>query len=398
MGEVPPNRHDPEQVLVFDEVEFDRRETCAVLAQQFPFAKLISTSTLDETRRATAAQDFDLVVLPDSALGGNPLRLIQELKLKEQEPGVLVLTRNYHPKAVADIYAAGAHRCVVRGEGWNSEVAPAVRHLLRHRRLEEENRALLAKLTEANLLLEERNKRLNEFSATLAHDIRGPLGGIAMKLEYMLDLYEKNLDKRCAELLKRALKASERLTGVVQGMYEFARLGAKATKMDMLPLGTLVEEVIGDLNVGAAIDVHIAIGELPSIFGNDTLLRRVFINLITNAIKYNSKSTREVHIYQRGIFKRSIGAFAEIIVEDNGRGIPQEEVRDLFTMFSRGSSSEGDTEGSGIGLAVVQRIVELHFGSVSVESEVGKGTKFVITLPMESIDLSDHEATVAQLG
>jgi signal transduction histidine kinase len=278
---------------------------------------------------------------------------------------------------------------VVLNERWREEIQPSVRHLLRLRRLEEENRTLLSKLTEANALLEERNKRLNEFSATLAHDIRGPLGGISMKLEYTLDHYAAKLEPRCVDLLQRTLKASERLNGIVQGMYDFARLGAKATIMAPIPLATFLDEVAADLNVDTTKDVRLTIGEMPTVYGTDALLRRVFINLIANAIKYSNKPCCEISVYQTGMHQRSIAAFAEIVIEDNGPGIPQDEIRDLFSMFSRGTTSHGDTEGVGIGLAVVQRIIELHYGKIRVESEVGKGTKFIMQLPVEKIELGD---------
>jgi two-component system, sensor histidine kinase and response regulator len=207
-----------------------------------------------------------------------------------------------------------------------------------------------------------------------------------MKLEYLLDSYEQKIDQRFAELLKRAFHSTERLTSIVQGMYDFARLGAKAASMAEVPLGTLVEEVVGDLHFDDTLDIKIGMGDLPTVWGNAMLLRRVFMNLITNAIKYNDKKDIIVNIGIRSISEKSIARFAEIFVEDNGPGIPKNEIKDIFSMFSRGSTSKGDKEGVGVGLAVVQRIVELHFGKISVETEVGKGTKFVMLLPLEKID------------
>jgi signal transduction histidine kinase len=153
-----------------------------------------------------------------------------------------------------------------------------VRHLLRIRRLEQENSNLLAKLTEANLMLEEKNRRLDDFSATVAHDIRGPLGGISMKLEYILDQYGNTFEPRVVQLLDRGLQATTRLTHVVQAMYDFAKLGSKAAKMCQVNLKKLINEVVADMSFDENIEIRIGIAEnLPVVWGHAELLRRASI-------------------------------------------------------------------------------------------------------------------------
>lgn len=151
-------------------------------------------------------------------------------------------------------------------------------------------------------------------------------------------------------------------------------------------LATLVEEVVGDLSFDDSLDIKLGIGELPTVWGNSNLLRRLFINLINNAVKYNDKKEIVVNIGVRNVHEKSIARFAEVFVEDNGPGIPKDEIKDVFTMFSRGSAAKPDKDGIGIGLAIVHRIIEIHFGKITVESEVGKGTRFVMLLPLEKID------------
>ena len=89
----------------------------------------------------------------------------------------------------------------------------------------------------------------------------------------------------------------------------------------------------------------------------------------------------------RSIEERSLARFCQIFVQDNGAGVDPSELQSIFTMFSRGARFREGKEGLGIGLSVVQRIVELHFGEVSVESLVGQGSTFVMTLPLERISL-----------
>ena len=170
-------------------------------------------------------------------------------------------------------------------------------------------------------------------------------------------------------------------------MYEYAKLGSKATKMGVVALNSLVSEVVSDLNLNPALDMEIGIGDLPDVWGSEGLLRRVFANLIGNAVKYNDKPKITVRVTSGRMIKKGIGNFCEIIVEDNGPGIPGAEQKEIFNMFRRGSNADQKSEGSGIGLAIVQRIVELHFGEVKVESEVGQGSRFCIQLPLENLAL-----------
>lgn len=375
-----------DQILLLDGSMDDLRLERDIVAKQLPDALITPVGSIAQYLEIIAAHDFDLVVLDQELAPHGAVELIQELKLKDSEPGVLVLSRSADPKLVAELYNSGCHKCIVKEGRWVEDFGPAVRHLLRLRRLEEENRRLVARLTEANMMLQEKNRRLDEFSATLAHDIRGPLGGISMKIEYLLEEYDSRFDGRCRDLLGTALKSTRRLMQLVQSMYSFAKLGAKANRMEELSLGQLVEEVIGDMHFAESQNVRIGVGELPNIWGSADLLRRLFINLLSNAVKYNDKSEIIINVGMRRAITRSIGDFAEIFVEDNGPGIPSEEIKTIFSMFTRGSSNPNQAEGTGIGLAVVQRIAELHYGSVHVESEPGNGTRFVITLPLQRLD------------
>ena len=123
------------------------------------------------------------------------------------------------------------------------------------------------------------------------------------------------------------------------------------------------------------------------VWGNPELLRRAFINLVGNAVKYSDKSEVIINIGMRSIENRSLARFCQVFVQDNGAGVDPGELQSIFTMFSRGARFREGKEGLGIGLSVVQRIVELHFGEVSVESVVGQGSTFVLTLPLERISL-----------
>ncbi|MCB0337318.1 MAG: hypothetical protein KDD62_13465, partial [Bdellovibrionales bacterium] len=259
-------------------------------------AKVQAFDSVEALRLFLEKETCDVLILDNELLLGTQETLLQELKLLDCAPGVVMLAKNFSPQQISDLYNAGCSRCVIDDGQDNEEIGLTVRHMIRVRRLEEENRKLIAKLTEANALLSEKNKRLDEFSGTVAHDIRGPLGGICMRLEYMRDVYQDDLDGRFRELLEASLSSSRRLIDVVQAMYEFAKLGSQAQVLKEIPLNDFVEEVIQDLVFDDRLDIQVGIDELPIVYANPGLLRKVFLNLLSNAIKYNDKRKIVINI------------------------------------------------------------------------------------------------------
>ncbi|RIL06334.1 MAG: hypothetical protein DCC75_10930 [Proteobacteria bacterium] len=376
-----------EKVLVYEENNAACQQVRRALNEELPGANVIAVSSRSEYQREVRQNSFDLVILSRDLTEIAQGAMVQELRLSDQEPGILIVSKANDPESIARLYDAGCDRFIAKERNWIDELVPAMRHLLRLRRLEEENLKIRAKLTEANLLLEEKNRRLDDFSMTIAHDLRGPLGGITMKLDYILESLEGDLPERAKQLLIRALDSSKRITEVIQAMYEFAKLGAKAAKMGAVNLEQLLREVISDLNFDESLDIKIGIGDLPQVWGNAQLLRRVFLNLISNAVKYNDKEEILVNIGMQASVDRGLAKYAEIFIADNGAGIAREDQRGIFDMFTRGIST-GRGEGLGLGLSVVQRIVDLHYGQVRVESEPGKGSKFILWLPVEPVEFA----------
>jgi signal transduction histidine kinase len=376
-------------LLVIDADHSDTAIACQVLSRSFPRFGIAACHDLAQARVLLQQMTPDAVVLNIAPDSGPALEFTQELRLLDEEPALVALVSDSSPEVVGSVLLAGVHKCILKHARWTEELGPAVRQVVRVRRLEEENRRLMAKLTESNQMLEEKNRRLDEFSATVAHDIRGPLAGISMKLDYMIDTYEKGIDERFAQLLRRALSAADRLTEVVQVMYDLAKLGAKAAQMQKVALDQLVEQVVQDLDFDKQYDgkleVVIGVGNLPQVWGSPELLRRVFINLLSNAVKYSDKKQVIINVGLDRVEERSLAPFCHFYVEDNGPGIPSDELRDIFTMFRRGSHCGKAPDGSGVGLAVVQRIVELHYGSVQVSSSPQRGTRFTLALPMEKV-------------
>ncbi len=375
-------------IIVYEQDAEAWQSSESVLVEDLPGSTLSFVTSAEQLRACVQSPNAGVVVLDCDWPLPDLRQFIYELKNSDSDPALIVLSSDTNSKKITELYKHGCQRFIIKDERWLSELGLAIRQIMRYRQVVEENLKIRTKLTESNMLLDERNRRLDEFSATLAHDIRGPLGGISMKLEYLLDHSKQALDQKSKEIIKRALSSSDRLTGIVQAMYEYAKLGAQASKMQRINLKELVHQVVGDLNFDSKLDIRIEIEELGHIWGNPGLISRVFMNLLSNAVKFNDKQEKVVRVRCGEKQNKTIGCFTQIIVEDNGPGIEESELPQLFTMFKRGGQSTDSSEGIGVGLAVVQRIVELHFGEIYVQSAPDKGTAFFFTLPVENVNIT----------
>lgn len=373
-------------ILILEGDDVSPSETSQIVQDLFPDSKISKVETALECKKVVNEHDFDLVILDYDLEGIIDLGIIPHLKVKDNEPAVLIISQAINPLTVNEINGLACHRYVHKSNDWRiAQLGPALRQLMRIRKLEHENRRLVAQLTEAKMFLEEKNKRLDEFSATVAHDIRGPLGGVSMKLEYLLEKYGAEIEPRFHTLLTRAFDSTRRVIDIVQAMYNYAKLGSQAVKMESIALNSLVEEVINDTNFDEKLDIKIGIGELGTVWGSKDLLRRVFTNLLSNAVKYNDKTEIVINIGLAGIINKTIGDFAQVFVSDNGRGISAEDQARVFSIFQRGQSGDKADDGLGVGLSVVRRIVEMHYGQVTIESDSGAGSKFILMLPLEKL-------------
>ncbi len=371
---------EPRRILVLDHGLSEHGDVVAKLASIFPDSEIRGASSLEGYLAALSEREFDIVVLDYDLPDARNSELLAQLKLRDHEPDVLIVSKCDDPATIRRI-AEARTRYVVKDEGLVDSLMIALRDMIRIRRLERQVSVIQERLTVANAKLEEKNRRLDDFCATIAHDIRGPLAGLILKTEYIVDAYSSSLDERCVNLLKRSAESAHRLVGIVQGMYEFAKVGAGTVRFNVVDLRTLVSDVLGDLHIDDALEIKVGVGDLPRVWGNESLLRRVFVNLVSNSIKYNDKDEIRISIGCSGEVVENRGHFIQLYVEDNGPGIAREEISSIFDMFRRGRSHKDSTEGMGIGLAVVQRIVELHHGQIELSSGPQDGCRFTFTLP-----------------
>ena len=248
-----------------------------------------------------------------------------------------------------------------------------------------------ARVREANALLEERvrertaqleaaNRELDSYNYSISHDLRQPLNvisGFAELLQDQLCSLQGTESSETLDFVHEIESNAHRMELMIEALLEVARAGRGALSVADIDMNDQVESVLRDLAHGAPLHARVSVGELPPARGDATLLRQVWSNLVGNALKYSSAAEApEVRIRGRlgdGVVEYEVG--------DNGVGFDMRYADRLFGVFQRLPNSKG-FEGTGIGLAIVQRVVHRHGGRVSAESMPGQGTKIRFTLPV----------------
>ena len=224
--------------------------------------------------------------------------------------------------------------------------------------------------------LEESNKRLEQFAYAASHDLQEPLRMVSSYLQLIESRYADELDDDGEEFLAYAIDGADRMREMIDGLLAYSRVETRGDPFEPVDLDSLLDDVLEDLALQIEeSDAEITVEELPRVRGDPSQLRQVFQNLLSNAITYSGDDPPRVHV---GTARR--GEKWEIAVEDEGIGIDPDDQDRVFDVFQR-LHSRDEYDGTGIGLALCERIVERHAGEIRVDSEPGEGSTFSITLP-----------------
>lgn len=228
--------------------------------------------------------------------------------------------------------------------------------------------------------LAQSNKELEEFAWIAAHDLKEPVRTMGTYSRLLKDEYGPDLDDQAQQFLDFIHSAAGKAMARIDDVLKFSAVGREKFIAVPVSLEEVVKSVQEDLQlVIKESRAQIEVKELPKVSGNFHYLTQLFQNLLANAIKYRSENTSPVI----KIYCEKDGGFANIIVEDNGIGFDMEDSTRIFRMFQR-LHPETKYAGTGLGLAMCKKIVELHGGIINVESQVGKGSKFIVSLPAAS--------------
>lgn len=242
--------------------------------------------------------------------------------------------------------------------------------------IQELNAQLEKRVVERTAKLEAANQELEAFSYSVSHDLRAPLRAVDGFSQAMLEDYADQLPAEGRRYLETIRQGAQKMGALIDDLLTFSRLSRQPLQFQEINTLGLVRSVIEDLRLdetGGQLDVRL--GDLPTCQGDPALLRQVWINLISNAVKYSRKRERAVvEIGCETSPERDV-----YFVRDNGTGFDMRYYDKLFGVFQRLHRAE-DYEGTGVGLAIVQRIIHRHGGRVWAESAVDQGAVFYFTL------------------
>lgn len=218
------------------------------------------------------------------------------------------------------------------------------------------------------------NKELEAFSYSISHDLRAPLRSIDGYAKILFEDYGDKLNADGQQVLAVIMNNAKRMGRLIDDLLEFSRIGRKDISKGVVDMQSLVQNIIQEFS--SNIQSKIKVGELHAIKGDYNMLQQVWINLIDNAIKYSSKNQNAAITISAAKENSSI----VYQISDNGAGFDMQYVHKLFGVFQRLHKTK-DFEGTGVGLALVQRIIQKHGGRVWAEAAVNKGATFYFSLP-----------------
>jgi light-regulated signal transduction histidine kinase (bacteriophytochrome) len=224
--------------------------------------------------------------------------------------------------------------------------------------------------------LEVSNKELEQFAFVASHDLQEPLRMITAHLNQLNKNYSNVLDDKAKRNIHFSVDGAKRMRQIILDLLEFSRIGKFELKPEKINMNELMQEVLllQRKNIESS-GAKIIIGDLPVINAYKLSMIQIFQNLISNSIKYAQKNV-PLQISISCVLENNYWLFC---VEDNGIGIDSKYFNDVFMIFKRLHSSD-EYSGSGMGLAIVKRNVELHRGKIWIESEYGKGSKFFFSI------------------
>jgi PAS domain S-box-containing protein len=246
------------------------------------------------------------------------------------------------------------------------------------------NEELEQRVQQRTAQLEAANRELESFSYSVSHDLRGPLRAIGGFSRILLKDHAGGLDAEGQRLLDIIQANTQKMGQLIDDLLAFSQLGRRELKAAELDMGALVKDAVRELQetLGDR-TVEWRLQPLPVTRADRALMHQVWVNLLDNALKFTR--SRESAVIEVGC--RSAGDEDVFYVKDNGVGFDKQYVHKLFGVFQR-LHREEEFEGTGVGLALVQRIVQRHGGRIWAEGEVNGGATFSFSLPGRRIDLA----------
>jgi PAS domain S-box-containing protein len=243
-----------------------------------------------------------------------------------------------------------------------------------------ERKRIESELARVHAELVRSNAELAQFAYVASHDLQEPLRMITGYLQLLQRRYQDHLDDEAQEFIRYAVDGATRMKGLIQDLLRLSRAGTKALQVREVEAASICRSACANLHVAIEESgAEVIIEDLPAITADSGLLTQVFQNIIGNALKFHAKDVRP----RIAVSAQAQGDGWTFSIQDNGIGIEPKYTQRIFRIFERlhGADEYG---GSGVGLAISQRIIERHGGRIWLESERGKGSTFFFSIPIHS--------------
>ncbi len=382
------------QILVIEDNKDHAFLTLKMLEKSFPAARIEIAETAAQAFEKVAAMPLDIILSDYNLPDKDGLTIFKTLKERGCDTPFVIMTGAGDEKLAVEAMQAGVYNYLVKDEVYLTTLPRVVQDAMTKHADKKERERLQQEIREKNIALERANEELkkldqlkSEFIASVSHEFRTPLNSIRESIALISDGAVKMGEKQGDRVFEIAKNNVNRLALLIDDLLDFSKLEAGRMRMDKQPhdLLSIIQEVADSMR-GLAEKKGVQLvcqpdSGRPFIHADKSRLVQVLMNLVDNAIKFTPPGgsiTLRMAVKDLQI---------KVAVEDTGVGIPSEHLVKIFDKFEQLRHHHPGTEirGTGLGLAISKQIVELHGGRIWAESEVGKGSRFVFTLPAGSV-------------
>ena len=373
----PQPQPSPARLLIVDDEVAQMKALCNTLKDQG-----YATTGFSSANAALAAmreQKFDLILTDLMMPEMDGISLLRAALEAAPDLVGIIMTGEGTITTAVEAMKSGAFDYILKPFKL-SVILPVISRALAIRQLRIQNVELQSRVRKRTEELEAANQELEAFSYSVSHDLRAPLRHIIGYAEALKDDSDSKFSDPGQRFLAAISRSANRMNGLINDLLAFSRMSRAEMRQSQFDMRVLVNDVLGEMSVDTEKrNIEWDIQALPSVRGDRALLKQVWVNLLSNAVKY-TRPRDPARIRISSVEKADEWEFQ---VRDNGVGFDMQYADKLFGVFQRLHRAE-DYEGTGVGLAIVQRIVNRHGGRIWAESIEGTGSTFYFTLQTEN--------------
>jgi signal transduction histidine kinase len=361
-------------ILIVDDEPASMRALCDTL--EYEGYRTYGYTSASDALAAMRERSFDLLLADLQMPGTNGIDLMKSAQLVDPSIVAVIMTGHGALETAIAAMKAGALDYIQKPIKLVTAL-PVLERALAVRQLRIEKKRLEDSVRERTEELKIANRELEAFSYSVSHDLRAPLRAVSTFTQALLVEHTANLTEEGKRLLQNVNAGAAHMDRLITDLLRLSQLNRQPLHKQPVRFGELVQRVIdGMTHERAGRDIEFVIGDFPTWQVDPGLIQQVFVNLISNAIKF----TRERPKARIEIGCRMDGSTLVVFVKDNGVGFNMKYMNKLFGVFQRLHSAD-QFEGTGVGLSIVRRIIERHGGKVWVDGEQDQGATFYFSLP-----------------